>query len=371
MRINSALHHAHLDSGLAAPGEAPARFAPRLRETRNNFPGEIAELDGFAPRHRGQTAGAGTQSLTRATSTTITILLSTFNGERFLAEQLTSFVTQDYDNWRLLWRDDGSSDRTVSIMRAFALTLPPGQCLESATSGPHLGAAPSFLLLLSEARDEQIVAFADQDDVWLPQKLARASEKISAAGDRPALYCAQQFIVNETLAGSQKSAAHTNPPKFPASLPQNIANGNTLVMNRAASALVTAIPAPEGTVHDWWSYIVIAACGGDVIFDAEPQVLYRLHKNNLIAASPSLGARAIAALQRGPLIFMTMMRRHAEALSGHAAWLTPAARADLALIQSALNGNILVRLRALKTCRRFRRRTLLENLLFTFWFLTS
>jgi len=256
-------------------------------------------------------------------------------------------------------------------MRAFALTLPPGQCLESPTSGPHLGAAPSFLLLLSEARTEQVIAFADQDDVWLPQKLARAVEKITGAGNRPALYCAQQYMVDETLAGSKKSAAHTNPPKFPASLTQNIANGNTLVMNRAASALVTAIPAPEGTVHDWWSYIVIAACGGEVMFDAEPQVLYRLHKNNLIAASPSLGARAIAALQRGPVIFMTMMRRHAEALSGHAAWLTPAARADLALILNALNGSFSNRLRALQTCRHFRRRTLLENLLFTYWFLTS
>jgi hypothetical protein len=346
-----------------------------LRETRTRLPGEIADLDGFAPRHRardhGQTDGAGKPTLTLATTPTITILLSTFNGERFLAEQLDSFVNQDFDNWRLLWRDDGSSDRTVAIMRAFALTLPPGQCTESPTSGPHLGAAPSFLLLLSEARDEQIIAFADQDDVWLPQKLARAASQITTAGDRPALYCAQQFMVDETLAGSKKSAAHTNPPKFPASLTQNIANGNTLVMNRAASTLVTAIPAPEGTVHDWWSYIVIAACGGAVIFDAEPQVLYRLHKNNLIAASPSLGARAVAALQRGPAIFMTMMRRHAEALSRHAAWLTPSARADLALIQSALDGNFAARLFALKTCRRFRRRTLLENLLFTYWFLTS
>jgi len=342
-----------------------------LRETRTNLQSETAELDSLAPRHRGKTDGAGKPSLTRAPTTAITILLSTFNGERFLAEQLSSFVTQDYQNWRILWRDDGSSDRTVAIMRAFALTLPPGQCVESPTSGPHLGAAPSFLLLLREARDEQIIAFADQDDVWLPQKLTRAAAQLTAAGSRPALYCAQQFMVDETLAGAKKSAAHTNPPKFPASLTQNIANGNTLVMNRAASALVTKSEAPEGTVHDWWSYIVISACGGLVMFDAEPQVLYRLHKNNLIAASPSLGARAIAALQRGPEIFMTMMRRHAEALSRHPAHLTQAARADLALIQSALDGNILHRLRALKTCRTLRRRTLLENLLFSYWFLTA
>jgi hypothetical protein len=256
------------------------------------------------------------------------------------------------------------------MMRNFAATLPEGVCVESATSGPHLGAAPSFLLLLREARTDRIIAFADQDDVWLPTKLQRAVAHIAAAGDRPALYCAQQYMVDEALRGLKKSAAFTNPPGFPASLTQNIANGNTLVMNRAACDLVSAIPGPEGTVHDWWSYIVVSACGGLVMFDADPQILYRLHKNNLIAASPSITARALAALDRGPGIFMTMMRRHADTLNRHAARLTPSARADLAVVQEGLNGTWRDRLQALKNTR-FRRRTLLENMLFAYWFLTG
>jgi glycosyltransferase involved in cell wall biosynthesis len=321
-------------------------------------------------RHRPRADGGRRPNLTTAAEAAITILLSTYNGEKFLAAQLESFVAQDFEDWRLVWRDDGSSDSTVAMMRAFADTLAPGRCVESPSSGPHLGAAPSFLLLLSEARDARLIAFADQDDVWLPGKLARATARIMAAGNRPALYCAQQYMVDAALRGAKKSAAHTSPPGFPASLTQNIANGNTLVMNRAACDLITAIPAPAGTVHDWWSYIVVSACGGEVIFDAEPQVLYRLHKNNLIAASPSTAARAIAALNRGSAIFMTMMRRHADMLSRHEALLTPAARGDLALIRAGLAGGWRQRLAALK-CNKFRRRTALENLLFGYWFMTG
>jgi glycosyltransferase involved in cell wall biosynthesis len=321
-------------------------------------------------RHRARPDGGRRADITAAADCAITILLSTYNGEKFLAAQLESFFAQDFEDWRLVWRDDGSSDRTVAMMRAFAATLAPGRCVESATSGPHLGAAPSFLLLLAEARDAKVIAFADQDDVWLPGKLSRAAARVAAAGERPALYCAQQYMVDAALRGAKKSAAHTNPPGFPASLTQNIANGNTLVMNRAACDLVTAIPGPEGTVHDWWSYIVVSACGGEVIFDAEPQVLYRLHKNNLIAASPSTAARAIAALDRGPAIFMTMMRRHADTLSRHEPLLTPAARTELALIRTGLNGGWRQRLAALK-CSKFRRRTALENLLFSYWFMTG
>ena len=80
---------------------------------------------------------------------------------------------------------------------------------------------------------------------------------------------------------------------------------------------------PEGTVHDWWSYIVVSACGGIVFYDPEPRVLYRLHKNNLIGSARPLPARAIAAMQRGPEIFMTMMRRHVEALAAQPERLAP------------------------------------------------
>ena len=214
------------------------------------------------------------------------------------------------------------------------------------------------------------MAFADQDDVWLPDKLGRAAVRVAAAGATPILYCARQLLVDEHLGNARLSAPHLNLPEFPASLTQNIANGNTLVMNRAAAELVAAMGCPEGTVHDWWSYIVVSACGGVVFYDPEPPVLYRLHKNNLIGSRRPLPARALAAMQRGSGIFMTMMRRHVEALAAQPGRLAPSAQADLALIQRGLNGGKRQRLAGLR-CKRFRRRTLLENFLFGYWFLTG
>jgi len=298
----------------------------------------------------------------------ITILLSTFNGGKFLREQLDSFIRQSYENWTLFWRDDGSSDETVDIMRGFTAEIGANRCVESPSSGPHLGATPSFLRLLAETSDAASVAFADQDDVWLPEKLRHAAAHVGVS--TPVLYCARQFLVDENLGNVRLSAAHCHLPEFPASLTQNIANGNTLVMNRAAATLVASMGCPEGTVHDWWSYIVVSACGGVVFYDPRPGVLYRLHKNNLIGSARPLPGRAIAAMQRGSGIFMTMMRRHADALDAHAESLSPQARADLTLIRRGLHGGLIARLKAL-SCQRFRRRTLLENLLFSYWFLTG
>lgn len=305
-----------------------------------------------------------------AANTGVAILLSTFNGEEFLSAQLNSFLAQTHERWVLHWRDDGSSDNTLAIMREFTARVGPDRCVESSSSGPHLGAAASFLVLLRENISAMAVAFADQDDVWLPEKLHCALEMLSSAGETPALYCARQYLVDEALRGAKLSIQHGNAAGFPACLTQNIANGNTLVMNAAAAALVATSREPEGTVHDWWSYIIVSACGGKILFDDRPQVLYRLHKRNLIGRARPLHARALAALRRGPVVYMTMMQRHVDALIAQAARLTPDARQDLVLVRKGLHGGLTSRILALR-CRRFRRRTALENLLFRFWFLTG
>lgn len=299
----------------------------------------------------------------------IAILLSTYNGAKFLPEQLESFERQTDPDWRLLWRDDGSTDATRDIMAEFATRLGTERCREMADSGTHLGAAQSFLALLPEAADAEAVAFADQDDVWLPDKLARAREAMASAGNHAMLYCARQFLVDEALQGRTLSALPgLVGPGFPASLTQNIMHGNTMVMNRAAAALVSRIPGPSGTVHDWWSYIVVTACGGQVLIDPEPVVLYRQHKANLIGSPPSTFARAVAALRRGPGIFMTMMRRHVCQLALHAELLTDQARLDVARIESGLRGGVFPRTGALR-CPGLKRQTELENMLFRLWFM--
>src|ERR1700719_2334213 len=121
----------------------------------------------------------------------VCVLLSTYNGEAFLEAQLESLRAQTGVEVRLHARDDGSTDGTVALLRRHAGTWPSLVGLQSAE---NLGPAKSFLELLRTAPDADFYAFCDQDDVWLPGKLARAAEAL--AGDTgPALYCSNVTCV--------------------------------------------------------------------------------------------------------------------------------------------------------------------------------
>ncbi len=304
------------------------------------------------------------------TASDITILLSTYNGENYLKSQLDSIREQRFRDWMIAWRDDGSADATVAVVEDFAQSIGPERCVKSPSSGPHLGAGPSFLQLLSENLGAGCIAFADQDDRWLPEKLQRAADRLAAAGDLPVLYCSRQWLTDDDFSHPVLSMKYAGTPGFPASLTQNIATGNTIVMNQEAAGLVASIPAPDSSPHDWWSYIVVSAFGGRVIYDSEPTVLYRQHMKNLIGSQLPTVSRAIAALERGPGIYMTMMRRHTERLYEHRERLPPQTRFDLELIRKGLTGGFSDKLAALR-CPGFKRATALERLLFRIWFLTN
>ncbi len=303
----------------------------------------------------------------------VAILLSTYQGERFLKAQLESLVAQTLSAWTIYWRDDGSTDGSREAMQAFARTLPPGRCVFVAEPTHHVGAPDSYFALLAEAvaTGETYIAFADQDDVWLPGKLARAHAALAAiTDDAPALYCARQILVD---AGLRRIGLSFHPhcqPNFPAALTQNIATGCTIMLNRAAARLIAASAAPATTIHDWWCYIVVSAAGGRLLIDDQPVVLYRQHKGNMVGAPVGWHRRAVAALRRGPDAFMSLFRQHVSALSGHAAMLTPRARRDLHRIEAALQGNRRKRLHVL-TIRDLRRQTWHETLVFRLWFMLS
>jgi glycosyltransferase involved in cell wall biosynthesis len=297
------------------------------------------------------------------------ILLSTYNGANYLPEQLDSFVAQDHADWTLLWRDDGSDDATVAIMRTFA----PERCVHVAEPVGRLGVLNSYMALLRATvptlAPPDAAAFADQDDVWLPHKLSRGLAALRAVpADTPALYCARQTLVDAGLRPIGPSPAFTRAPGFPAALTQNIATGCTILLNRAAATLVAGSQPPADTLHDWWSYLLVAAAGGRVIADDTPALLYRQHGGNVVGARRSHLRRALAAIRRGPAPFMADLRRHLDSLAAHAAVLTPVARHDVEYLRAALAGGPLPRLRALRLpgLRRQGRR---EGLLFSLWFL--
>lgn len=301
----------------------------------------------------------------------VALLLSTFNGERFLPEQLASLTAQTHRDWVLYWRDDGSTDATPRLMRGFVADLPEGSGVALDDPG-RWGPTESFLRLLRRAASaHEWVAFVDQDDVWRPEKLARAVARLQTVKrGRPALYCSRQVLVDAALRPLGQSPVVCRSPGFPAALIQNVATGCTVVMNREAAMLVAGSVAPAATFHDWWCYLVVAALGGEVVADEAAPVLYRQHAENAVGAPAGRFGRGFAALRRGPGPFMTLLRQHVAALLDQPELAAPAARQQLRVLEQGLGGRWKERLRVLRMPG-LRRQTALETALFRIWFMVG
>lgn len=214
----------------------------------------------------------------------VMILMATFNGAKAVRAQLDSFVAQSHRDWSLLVSDDGSTDGTQEIIRAFAAAHPDHRI--TLIRGPQKGSAQNFLSLLRAAGRVPFVAFADQDDVWLTHKLERALDKLDGVRG-PAVYGSRTVIADDNLNPLRLSPLFRREKCFRNALVQNVAGGNTMVLNRAAldklqplSRRATAIIA-----HDWWCYQVVTGLGGAMIYDPCPGLLYRQHGNNQIGAN--------------------------------------------------------------------------------------
>ncbi len=231
----------------------------------------------------------------------VTVLMSTYNGSQFLQQQLASLYEQTYPHVKILVRDDGSTDSTPDILANEQLR----GAIEQLNAQDNLGATGSFFELLRHAAqtDTAYVAFCDQDDVWLANKIERAVSVLAKVSDRPALYCSRLEIVDEQL---QSLDLSFKPEKigFGNALVENIAVGCTMVLNRKAIALLCQQTLPcQVYVHDWWCYLVIA-CFGEVIFDDHALIKYRQHGGNAIgAATNPVGVlkRKLARLLNGRL----------------------------------------------------------------------
>jgi glycosyltransferase involved in cell wall biosynthesis len=298
---------------------------------------------------------------------TVAILLATYNGEKYLQAQLDSFVAQTHSGWVLLWRDDGSNDGTRAIMHRFTAAIGADRCVEVVGTAGRIGATASFMTLLRAAADYPLLAFADQDDVWLPEKLARAVAGLHTAPDiEPGLYCARHFVVDAELRPRGESFHLRRPPGFPDALVQNLVTGCTVMLNHSAANLIAGTDPPPGSVHDWWSYILVSAAGGRIIADDTPTILYRQHDSNAIGVTPSTLVRAFRALRRGPTAFSRQLRAHVAALMQQRDLLSPAARTRLDTIATALNAGPFQRI-GLVSSGQLRRQTWMEDLLLVWW----
>ena len=300
----------------------------------------------------------------------VAILLSVFNGERYLGEQLGSYTAQTHDNWQLYWRDDGSTDGSAAAVSAFAKEQERGQCIHLIEDG-QLSATRSFLALLRMALQggSNFFAFSDQDDVWLPEKLAHAVAALEPlADDQPGLYFCARTLVDSTLRPLGQAPALRRPPGFPAALTQNVIPGCCMILNRAAAELIVAAGVPDRTWHDWWCYLVVAAGGGLVICGDSADILYRQHDGNLVGEPLKFWRRTVAAVRRGRGPFIGLFWGHVAALQSRPGLLPESTRTVLATIVNASKGGMFARFKAL-FIPGFVRQTWLETLVFRVWFL--
>ena len=162
----------------------------------------------------------------------ITILLATYFGQGFLADQLASIEAQDHANWVLWASDDGSTDGTLDLLEAYRERN--GSHKVRIVKGPCKGAIANFIsLAVNREIRANYYAFCDQDDVWLTGRLSRALVQTPQVTFLPTLVGNRTIIVDQNLKRTGLSPLFTKPPSFRNALVQSIAGGNTMLFNQA------------------------------------------------------------------------------------------------------------------------------------------
>ena len=266
----------------------------------------------------------------------IAILLCTFNGASFLPAQLASLAGQSFKNWRLFVSDDGSMDDTIAIVAEYKERL--GTAPVNIRNGSRQGFVKNFLSLACDpSLSFDYYAYCDQDDVWEPDKLARAVERLSRTSPKiPAMYCSRTILIDDEGKTLAYSRAYRRKPSFRNALVQSIASGNTIVFNEAARRLLMICgSAAKIPSHDWWTYLLTSGAGGVVYYDQIPQVRYRMHGENVIGTNTGLRnrVRRLCMLSRGR--FQRWSDMHVAALEAFRPHMTPENRALFDLFRAS------------------------------------
>lgn len=230
----------------------------------------------------------------------LAIVLPTYNGESYLAAQLDSLLQQDYPDFVIVARDDGSTDGSQAILQRYAKEHPSRFHL-LATMGGNLGASGSFSCLLEYVLEHKdalgleaaYVMCSDQDDVWHPAKISKTMQAMLALESaHPQRAClvhgdlrvvdAQGRVIAESFFAYQDIRPHRH--GFARMLVSNSVTGCTALLNETLARLATPIP-PDAVMHDWWFALLAAACGHIHSID-EALLDYRQHASNTLGAQP-------------------------------------------------------------------------------------
>lgn len=223
----------------------------------------------------------------------VSVLLASYNGEKYIRDQLESILNQTLSDLSVVISDDCSTDGTPAVIREYEERY-PGR-IRSLRNRERSGSAQdNFFRLLSSVSDEYVM-LCDQDDVWIQDKAEvtlREMKRLEAQwgteipllvhGDL-SVTDGEGRILRESMAKYQKIAVHDN--RFSHYLVENNITGNTAMVNRAFLRLLAEIP-EECAMHDWWLGL-LASCFGRISYLARPLVLYRQHGKNQVGSKSS------------------------------------------------------------------------------------
>jgi len=267
---------------------------------------------------------------------TVDVLLATYDGAAYLRKQWASIEAQEGVEVVLHLADDGSADDTVAVLQE--LSARRGGAIREVhwlDAPPRRSATRSFLLLMADAvqrcPEAQWFAYCDQDDVWLPGKLAAGLAALAPYADtaRPALYGGRTLAIDDQDREGGLSPLFERPPSFRNAVAQCIMGGNTMLMNRAAAVLVADAAGLDVVTHDWFTYQLVSGADGFISYDPRPFVLYRQHGQNVIGSNLGWKARWGRLLRALRGEYREWNQLNVAALARRAPVLTEANRAVL------------------------------------------
>lgn len=297
----------------------------------------------------------GTTKIDRQKMQRIAILLSTYNGERFLEEQLNSLIAQSHSNWTIYASDDGSTDATLAILEKYQTKLGADRLVILA--GPRQGFAKNFLSMVKNTSIQaEYFAFCDQDDIWRPERLSTAIATLqSIPSNLPALFCSRTRLIDEEGSPIGLSPLFSKPTSFKNAIVQSIAGGNTMLFNHRARELLANTRTEQTIIsHDWWLYMLVSGCGGHVHYSPRPLVDYRQHGNNLIGSNSSLRDRMVRIVKIFKGTFREWNENNLLALSTFKEYLTPESLRAFEQFQECRHTRLFRRLALINACGLYR-----------------
>lgn len=215
----------------------------------------------------------------------VVVLMSTYNGEKYIETQLDSILAQQGVDVDIIVRDDGSTDSTHEILDRYQ-----NEGKLKWYTGENLKPAKSFMNLVYNAPDSEYYAFADQDDYWFPDKLSTAVKRLSdVKKTRPALYYSRYIMTDKDL---NTVPLPKDTPYVSLTLKQamisSAATGCTMVFNKKLIEYLQMAKPDFQIMHDNWTHKVCAVLNGVLCFDEKAHIYYRQHGDNVIGGESTL-----------------------------------------------------------------------------------